>query len=82
MVCMIEPSDPRIDKRASELNHTGLAGCEYIQKWLKLSWDGKTILTPEEVFNYSPTGELFMLYVWYRTAIAAELTYIDGLQNA
>lgn len=26
-------------------------------------------LTPEEIYNYSPTGELFMIFIWYGEAL-------------
>lgn len=42
-------------------------------------------LTPEEVFNYSPTGELFMVFMWYAEAMVKlgheEPDYMKSMRN-
>jgi len=48
--------------------------CEFIAS-MELLEDKKTKqpLTPEEIFNYSPTGEVYMIYEWYAEAIGLAL---------
>jgi|GEM_PF-2178172 len=47
-------------------SYTGKEMCEMISEYFKetkgiqLSW--------EEIWNYSPTGELFMVYEWFNEA--------------
>lgn len=46
--------------------------CELISKFWKKThyWQDESInnWTPEQIFNYSPTGELFRVCQWYREA--------------
>ena len=42
--------------------------CEYIAAAQFLRKD-EHYLTSEEIFNYSPTGELYMLFEWYCIAV-------------
>lgn len=39
--------------------------CEIIEEAKILFHPDNTPLTAEEIFNYSPTGELYMLQYWY-----------------
>lgn len=48
---------------------TGKEICEHIAKANFLFKEGTDIpLTADEIWNYSPTGELFMLHEWYENA--------------
>jgi len=43
--------------------------CEHIVKADIVQFkDNKTSPTAEEVFNYSPSGELYMVFQWYNEA--------------
>lgn len=43
--------------------------CEHIVKAEMLyKRSSDDLLTAEEIYNYSPTGELFMVFQWYRMA--------------
>jgi hypothetical protein len=43
--------------------------CEHIVKANFLFHKGTdNLFSAEEIFNYSPTGELFMVFEWYRYA--------------
>ncbi len=46
---------------------TGKQMCEVIAEEFSLTLGRK--ITPEEVWNCSPTGELFMIYEWYQKAL-------------
>jgi len=43
--------------------------CETIEKAKILEKSDGSLLTAEEIYNYSPTGELFMVFQWYECAI-------------
>jgi hypothetical protein len=45
---------------------TGKEMCELISKWLKDT--GHPEHTPEEIWNYSPTGELSLVFELYGVA--------------
>ena len=53
---------------AANLPATFKEMCEYIAAAKFLSRD-EHYLTAEEIFNYSPTGELYMLFEWYGIAV-------------
>lgn len=42
--------------------------CELIARADFLRKDDGTAPTAEEIFNYSPSGELFMVFAWYEKA--------------
>ena len=42
--------------------------CEHIAKAGFVTVDDRPA-TPEEIFNYSPTGELSQVFFWYRIAV-------------
>lgn len=45
--------------------------CEFIFESGLLRREDDSIPTAMEIFNYSPTGELFMIFEWYNMAKAA-----------
>jgi hypothetical protein len=45
---------------------TGLERCKVISQYWKET-TGKEV-DPMDIWNYSPTGELFMVYAWYDEA--------------
>ena len=47
---------------------TGKEMCELIVKADFLRKEDGTPPTAEEIWNYSPTGELLMVFEWYQTA--------------
>jgi hypothetical protein len=47
---------------------TGKEMCEIIASHWKNVYDIE--VEPEQIWNYSPRGELFMVYVWYEDATA------------
>lgn len=46
--------------------------CEEIAALNLLRKPDGTALTPEEVFNYGPTGELYMVFEWYELVLAVK----------
>ena len=65
--------EQRQSSKEGELyNMTMKEMCEYISKSGLLRHEDGSIPTPIEIFNYSPTGELFMIFEWYIKAKAAE----------
>lgn len=46
--------------------------CEFISESGLLHCENGSIPTPMEIFNYSPTGELFMIFEWYNMIKIAE----------
>ena len=53
---------------------TGKEMCDFIAKHNIMEHDDGTPFTAEDYWNYSPTGELAMVYVWYEMALALETT--------
>lgn len=46
---------------------TGKEMCQIISRWMK---EAKGIdRTPEQIWNYSPTGELSLVFCWYDEAM-------------
>lgn len=56
--------------------------CEKIARANFLRKKDGTAPTPEEIFNYSPTGELASIWGWYRTArlLLGEIT-VEQMQE-
>lgn len=52
--------------------------CEHIVKAQILEVQGVAVTDPQAVFNYSPSGELFMLEGWYEQACAKLGVCADG----
>ena len=58
----------KVDKSGEKVGLTYKEMCEFISWSGMFKREGKP-LTAEEIFNYSPTGELFMITEWHAQAV-------------
>lgn len=62
------PQTPPLQQPAAERGITMKQMCEHIVKAGILERPDGTKPTAKEIFDYSPRGELYMVFEWYKTA--------------
>ena len=60
---------------------TGKQMCELIVEWLNKDIGIKKELDPMDLWNYSPTGELSMVFEWYQLALKWKQDVVIAAQS-